>query len=178
MTFFDLVRTRRSTRTFLAHGLDETAIARILDVAKRAPSAGNLQAYGVVVVRDPERRRRLSAGALGQAWVAQAPAVLVFVAVPDRSRERYGARGAELFAVQDATIAAAHAQLAAHALGLGTVWIGAFDDDAVRGAIGAPPSVQPTSMLVLGHPAEAPVPTERRVLSELARREIWGGEGW
>lgn len=178
MTFFDLVRARRSTRAFLTHDLDDNSIGRVLDVADRAPSAGNLQAYGVVVVRDPERRRRLSEAALGQVWVSQAPVVLVFVAVPDRSRERYGARGADLFAVQDATIAAAHAQLAAHALGLGTVWVGAFDDEAVRAAIGAPASARPTSLLAIGHPAEPPTPTERRALSDLARREAWGGESW
>lgn len=178
MTFFDLIRARRSTREFLTKDVDAPALARVLDAANRAPSAGNLQAYGVVVVRDADRRRRLSEAALGQAWIARAPVVFVFLAVPERSKERYGGRGAEVYALQDATIAAAHAQLAAHALGLGTVWVGAFEDDAVRDALAAPREVRPTSLLVMGHPAEPPTPSERRALSDLARRETWNGAGW
>jgi nitroreductase len=97
--------------------------------------------------------------------------VLVFFRNPARSRRKYGRRGEELYACQDATIAAAHAQLAAHAQGLATVWVGAFDDEAVSAAVGAPEGLRPSSLLVIGYPAETPEPTPRRSLRELVRRE-------
>jgi len=137
----------------------------------RAPSGGDLQAYEVVVVRTPERRRDLARAAYGQDFVAGAPVVLVFFMHPARSAAKYGHRGEALYACQDTTIAAAHAQLAAHALGLATVWVGAFDDEAVCRAVDAPRGLRPSSLLVIGHAAEAPEVTPRRPLSELVHRE-------
>ncbi len=97
--------------------------------------------------------------------------VLVFCADHMRSAAKYGKRGVELYAVQDATIAAAYCQLAASALGLATVWVGAFDPEIAREAIGAPDQVTPVAIVPIGYPAEAPEPTPRRRLAELVRQE-------
>lgn len=141
MDFFKVLGTRHSVRAFEDRPVDGEAIVQILDAMNTAPSAGDLQAFEVVVVKDPERRERL-AEAAHQPYVAQAPVVLAFFIDPERSRKTYGARGARLYALQDATIAAAYAQLAAQALGLAT-----------------------------GHPAERPGPTPRRDIEELVQRE-------
>jgi nitroreductase len=176
--FFDVIRSRRSVRAYRDADVSEDDLARVLDAMNHAPSAGDLQAYEVVVVRSPERRGRLARAAYHQAFVAAAPVVLVFFMHRARSRAKYGERGARLYACQDATIAAtiaaAHAQLAAHALGLATVWVGAFDDEAVRQAVDAPVGLHPSSLLVVGHPAELPEPTPRRPLADLVRRETFG----
>jgi nitroreductase len=155
-------------RAFEPREVEPARLERILMAANRAPSAGNLQAYQIVVVRAPGRRRALAGAACGQAFVADAPIVLVFCADPERSAERYGRRGAELFAVQDATIAAAYAQLAAAALGLGSTWVGAFDEAAAAAVVGG---LRPVCLLPLGYPAEKPEASSRRGLGDLVHDE-------
>jgi len=97
--------------------------------------------------------------------------VVVFLANPDRNRPKYGARGAELYSLQDTTIACAYAQLAATAAGLGTCWIGAFDEDKVRHVVKAPAAWRPVAILPIGVPAEPAGPRERRALSDLVHQE-------
>ncbi|NIR61305.1 MAG: nitroreductase [Gammaproteobacteria bacterium] len=136
-------------------------------MACAAPSAGDLQSYRIVVVRDRERRRRLRALAHDQPFVSEAPVCLVFCADGLRAAERFGARGAQLYALQDATIAAAYAQLAIVAAGMGSTWIGNFDDAGMSAMFELDPEVRPVAMLSVGYPAELPDLTPRRRLEEL-----------
>ncbi|HEY3283143.1 MAG TPA: nitroreductase family protein [Armatimonadota bacterium] len=173
MELFELFAARRSVRAFETREVEEGKLSRILEAVNSAPSAGNLQGYGVVVVRDPEARARLAKAAGGQGFLTQAPVVLVFCADARRSGERYGPRGEGLYCVQDATIACTYAMLAARDLGLATVWVGAFFDDAVSEVIGIAPPLRPVAMLPIGYPAEAPSPRPRRPLGELTHQERW-----
>lgn len=170
MEFFEVLEKRYSVRAYKPDPIDDATLTKILEAINSAPSAGNLQAYEVIVVRDPERKRQLARAAWDQMFIAQAPVVLVFVANPERNK-RYGRRGAELYCLQDATIACAYAQLAAVALGLGSCWIGAFDDDAVRKVVGIPANMRPVAVLPIGVPADTPEPRERRPLSDLVHEE-------
>ena len=119
--FRQLIERRRSIRRFETVAIDEEKIREILDSARLAPSAGNLQSYRVLVVRSAEKRGALAEAAYGQSFLAQAPVVLAFVAMPDVAAARYADRGRDLYAVQDATIAATFAMLTATTLDLGTV---------------------------------------------------------
>jgi nitroreductase len=165
--FFEVVNQRRSIRVFTPDQIEESSLEKILHAANRAPSAGNLQGYGIYLVRDAHIRNRLARAALDQEFIAQASVVLVFCAHPARSSGRYGHRGETLYALQDATIACTYAMLAATALGLGSVWVGAFHEDGVRHAIGLPPGFRPVALLPIGYPAENPYRTSRRDLKEL-----------
>jgi nitroreductase len=165
----EAIRTRRSTRAFRPAPVREADIDRVLEAARLAPSAGNLQAYEIILVT-PDALSVLAMAAPGHPGVTQAAAALVFCADRNRSSARYGRRGASLFAVQDATIACAYAQLAATELGLATLWIGAFDDDAVRERFGIEAGLSPIAILLLGHSAERPAPVGRRAIGELVRR--------
>lgn len=167
MEFFETLKKRHSIRAFAATPVEQEKLRMVLQAANQAPSAGNLQAYEVYLVTSERPRRALARASLGQGFVAQAPVALVFCAHPARCVPRYGQRGRRLYAVQDATIACAFAMLAATALGLATVWVGAFDDEAVRSAIGAPEGLLPVSILPLGHAAEKPESTPRRQLQDL-----------
>ncbi len=173
MDLFEAVQRRRSVRAYQPRAVELDKLHRILACALAAPSAGNLQAYAVVVVADPDARRALARAALDQEFVAQAPVVLVFFQDPARSALRYGRRGAELYSLQDATIACAYAQLAATALGLASCWVGAFDEQAVRRLVKAPGDLRPVALLTVGYPAEAPGPTGRRSPHELVRWETF-----
>lgn len=167
MDFFEMVRTRRSVRQFSNQNVPEGLVQRILEAARCAPSAGNLQAYEIYIVRDPERKAELVRIAFGQEFLAQAAVVLIFCSHAERSRVRYGERGERLYCLQDATIACTFAMLAASALGLATVWVGAFDEEAARRLIGAPKGVVPVAMLPLGYAAESPPQRPRRQLQDL-----------
>ena len=100
-------------------------------------------------------------------FLAQAPVVLVFCAHGARSAGRYSERGANLYAVQDASIACTYAMLAATALGLSTVWVGAFDEQRVREVVGASSAERPVSMLPLGYAAGPSRNRPRRSLQDL-----------
>lgn len=170
MEFRDLVAGRRSTRQFTSQEIAPEALAALLETVSIAPSAGNLQACDVYLVADERQRALLSRAAHDQAFVIQAPVVLVFCASPSRSVPRYGHRGAELYALQDATIACTFAMLAATDLGLASTWVGAFDEVAVSTALDLPPDQRPVALLPVGHPAEWPDPRPRRSLSDLVHR--------
>ena len=150
----------------------ETAkLDKILAAAIAAPSAGNLQAYEIVVVRQAATRSLLAEAAHGQAFLAQAPVVQVFLADPASRAARYAVRGQRLFCVQDATIAATHAQLAATALGLCSCWVGAFDDRRAGQVLAAPERLRPVCLLAIGYGAEQPERTPRRHISDLVHHE-------
>ncbi|MDW8100224.1 MAG: nitroreductase family protein [Anaerolineae bacterium] len=169
MDVFECIRQRRSIRAYQDRPVPEDALRQILEAINAAPSAGNLQAYQVFLVRDAAKRRALAQASGDQEFVAQAPVVLVFCTDAARSAWRYGQRGERLYALQDATIACAYAQLAAVALGLGTVWVGAFQDEAVIRALNLPHGLHPIAILPIGYPAESPAPTPRRALSDLVQ---------
>jgi nitroreductase len=171
--YFEIVKRRRSVRRFLDHAVEPEKLEQILECARAAPSAGNLQAYAIVVVRSADRRRALAQAALDQEFIAEAPIVLVFLQDIERARSRYGRRGEALYSVQDAAIACTHAQLAATALDLASCWVGAFHVDAVRDLLRAPEAMPPVAILPIGYPAEEPSPTGRRPASELIRVETY-----
>jgi nitroreductase len=171
VSFFEVVATRQSVRAFSATAVEADKVRQILEASNQAPSAGNLQAYEIYVVTQPARRRALAEAALHQNFIASAPIVFVFCAHPARSERRYGKRGVQLYSVQDATIACCFAMLAATALGLASVWVGAFNEGSVSRALGAPKSVVPVALLPVGYAAEEPAPTSRRNLSQLVHYE-------
>ena len=167
MDLFDVIHSRQSVRAYQARDVETDKLNTILSTLLKAPSAGNLQAFKVYVVRDARRKLALAAAALNQEFLAQAPVVLVFCADRERSASRYHQRGEQLYSLQDATIAVAYAQLAAVALGLATCWVGAFDDQPVTRIMEVPPSQHPIAMLPIGYAAELPSPTSRRPLTDM-----------
>ncbi len=96
---------------------------------------------------------------------------LDFFANPSRSGRRYGSRGEQLYCIQDATIAAAFAQLAAAAQGLASVWVGAFDDATVKKVCNASEQLKPVAILPIGYPAAKPSAGGRRFLQDLVKEE-------
>jgi nitroreductase len=165
--FFEVLRMRRSVRAFEDRPLEEEKLQRILAAANSAPSAGNLQAYEIVIVRDEALKRALVPAVYNQGFVAEASVVLIFCAHQQRSEAKYGPVGGEFFALQDATIACAYAELAVAALGLGTVWIGALDVPQITRLTGIPSVWKPIALLPIGYRGQSPLPTPRRRLDEL-----------
>ena len=172
MDVFSAIDKRRSVRTFRPLPIEEAKLGQLLNAINLAPSAGNLQAYEVVLVRDAARRMRLARASFGQDFVSQAPVCLVFLANPKRSATDYGERGKRLYCIQDATIAVSYAQLSATALGLATCWVGAFDDSGVLEAVEAKKTgLFPVAVLPIGYAAEDPPAAGRRELEDLLHEE-------
>jgi nitroreductase len=167
MEFFDVLRSRHSIRAFSPDPVDSQQVAMILDAANAAPSAGNRQAYEIYLAESVARRAALAEAVPNMPFLNAAPLVLVFCASPERSVSRYGDRGRNLYSVQDATISCTYAMLAAAALGLGSVWVGAFREDPVRQALEIPLAFLPVAILPIGHPAEKPETRARRPVAEL-----------
>jgi len=171
MEFFDVLNERHSVRAYTTQSIEPEKLQQILEAINRAPSAGNLQAYEVYLVCDEKRKTALAKSARGQDFLAQADVVLVFCTNAARSAGKYGRRGTDLYCLQDATIACTFGMLAATALGLSTVWVGAFDEEKARQAIDAPEGQRPVAMLPVGYPAEFPRNSPRRSLNDLLHVE-------
>ena len=167
MDFFDALTTRQSIRAYSDQPIEEDKLQRILQAANRAPSAGNRQAYEIYLVHSLALRQKLAKAAGDQEFLAQAPFVLVFCTHPARNADRYAQRGEMLYSVQDATIACTFAMLAATALGLGSVWVGAFNEEAVRQILDIAAGQRPVAMLPIGYAAELPLRRARRTLDDL-----------
>ena len=161
MDFFELIKKRRSVRAYKDKTVEEEKLKKIIDTCLSAPSAGNLQAYEIFVVKSIEKRKALAKAAYGQDFIIEAPVSLVFFANPKRNMDRYRKRGEELYSIQDATIAASFAMLAAVELELSSVWVGAFDDDSVIKIFGLK-ELRPVAILPIGYSNEEPIKTPRR----------------
>ncbi len=167
MDFWETVAARHSVRRFTAENVTDEQVRRLLETAVLAPSAGNRQPWHFVVVRDPAVRQALAAAAYGQGFVAQAPVVIVVCAEPGQSAARYGDRGAHLYCLQDTAAAITYILLGAAALGLGTCWVGAFDEGYAAEALSLPARLRPVALIPVGHPAETPRRPARRPVGQV-----------
>jgi nitroreductase len=167
MEFNEVIAKRRSVRHFNTRiDVTDDQVRALLGAAVTAPSAGNIQPWRFYVLRSAESRERL-AQAMGQRWATAAPVIVVVCVDPRPCAARYGERGERLYAIQDSAAAVHGILLTAVDLGLASCWIGAFDDDAVREAIGAPLPLTPVAVLPVGLSAEAAAKPARRPLEEV-----------
>jgi nitroreductase len=168
MNFTQLLKNRRSIRTYLKKEVEEEKIKKILAMVNLAPSAGNLQAYKIFVIRDKKIIEEITKNAPGLSYFENLPPLLfVFCANQKESESRYGKRGFLLYAIQDATIACTYAQLAACDLGLGSCWIGAFDEEKIKEILKT--NLLPVAILTVGYPDENPPRRGRKKIEEIAK---------
>lgn len=176
MEFDQLTRDRRSVRAFRADPVADETVERLLAAAVRAPSAGNLQAWEFLVVRDGETKRRLAHAALEQTFVAEAPVVIVTCRNLIRNSFRYGARGRDFYSLTDASCASMLLLLAARNEGLGACFVGAYRETEVARILGLPSHVRPVGIIPVGYADESPPPASRLPLSEVVHYKTFGGK--
>ncbi len=152
---FDAMRETHAVRQFTTVPVPEPTLTRILEAACWAPSAGNLQPWYFYVVQNAALKQRLAEACHGQHQVAEAPTVVVVMADPARSNERYGERGAQLFCLQDTAAATQNLLLAATGLGVASCWVGGFDERRVQELVEAPPRLRAVAIVCLGYSNEA-----------------------
>ena len=166
MDFFEVINARHSIRKYAGTPVEEEKLQTILKTITKAPSTIDLQGYEIYVVRLLEQRQRLVKAAGGQAFLSEAPVILVFCANPARLSAWYKKRGESLYSVQEATIACTYAMLTAKALGLDSVWVGGFDEAEVQEILHIPLNLRPVAMLPVGYAAMQSEIRSRRDLVE------------
>lgn len=171
MDVFEAIKGRRSIRAFQNRDVPPETVDRLIDAARWAPSAGNIQPWEFIIVRKPETKRRLAEAALEQTFIEEAPVVIVVCADENRSSQGYGIRGKTLYCLQDTAAAIQNIHLAAYALGLGSCWVGAFREDEAKKILKTPEGVRPIAIIPVGYPAEKPQPRNRRPINQITHYE-------
>jgi SagB-type dehydrogenase family enzyme len=130
-------------------------LKEVLRAGHMAPSAGNLEGRDFIIIKDRVVKELLCMAALNQYFIMSAPVCIVVCANVSRSAARYGKRG-ELYSVQDASASIMNMMLMAQDLGLGTCWVGAFNEQAVTQLLSIPAGVRPVALIPIGYPDESP----------------------
>ncbi len=167
MDILEAIKDRRSIRTYVRRQVEDEKLLRVLEAARLAPSARNMQEWKLIIVKDKTTREKLMKAAGNQVFVAQAPIVIVACGV----LADYTMRCGQLSYPVDVAIAVDHMTLQAHAEGLGCCWVCAFSEPEVKEILGIPAEVRVVNLLTMGYPAEHPAPRARKELAELVSYE-------
>lgn len=171
------IKTRRSVRNYAARPLPDDVLARLTAALRAAPSACNLQPWHFIFVHDEDLRRALAQASFKQSWMAEAPVIVVACGLPEQAYKHMGGHGNS--ADIDVAIAVDHLTLAAVAEGLGTCWIGAFDEAQVKRLLGIPAGVKVVALTPLGYPASPGLnhplgERDRKAVAEIISVDQWG----
>lgn len=159
----DKIFTERfSCRSFLKKEVPEEYIKVILNAGIWAPSAGNLQPWRFLVIKNRELKEKLTEVAYEQEFISEAPFVIVVIALPEESAARYGDRGRNLYSIQDTAAAIQNMLLQASILGLGSCWVGAFSEEKAKGVLNLGKNERPVAILPFGFPGEFPPSFRKR----------------
>ena len=164
MKIIDAMKTRRSIRKYKRTPIAHETLIRMLEAARWAPSGGNRQPWEFIVVKNPDVRRKVADLTPGGKFLADAQVMIAVVIDPDRDPRHY---------IEDGAIVTTHILLAAHALGVGSCWVGAFDsayEADVKDILQAPSDFRIASLNSLGYPAEERT-KERKTLKDLVHYE-------
>ena len=170
MDVMEAIKKRISVRNFLDKPVEEDKLKLILEAARLAPSARNIQEWIFIVIKDKTIRQKLMQAAKNQASVGEAPVVIACCATITDYKMTCG----QLAHPIDLAIAITHMVLEATELGLGTCWVGAFYEDKVKEILGIPGEVCVVELLALGY-AKPGIKSEkiRKGLKEIIRYEHW-----
>jgi len=175
MDVFDAIRSRRSIRKYKDKQVPWDNIITIMQAGKYAPSAGNLQNWKFIYVKTDEKRKAIADACLHQEWMEMAPVYIVVVAEPAKMERYYGTRGARLYTIQGCAAAIENMLLTAHSLGLGTCWVGAFDEDEMFRILNLPEEKIVQGIITIGYADEAPEPPPKYRIEHMAFAEKWWG---
>ena len=167
MDFYEVIRTRRSVRSFKKDAIPEEVLKRVLEAARVAPSGGNRQPWKFILVKDDALKQEMISVCNNQRFIAEAP--LIVVACGQRLPTNRGGYMGELGMLLDVAITFTHLILAARVEGLGTCWIGAFDNDEIKKLLEVPEGYEVVAATPLGYPSEDVFtePRNRKSLDEI-----------
>ena len=165
MSVLEIIQKRQSIRRYKEDPIPEEVLLRVLEAARLAPSGKNLQPWKFIIVKDKALREKLASASAGQFFIAKAPVIIVGCGFPDNCYARMG-RYMKSWPV-DVTIALEHLILQAQEEGLGTCWIGSFEEEEVKAILNIPENVRVLALTPLGYPNESPPFRRRKTLEEI-----------
>jgi nitroreductase len=170
MDVYDAIYGRRSIRSFDGdRDVPSELVEKLLEAACQAPSAGNVQPWLFMAIRDSALKSRLVVAARGQEFIRQAPVVVAVCANLQVASGSYGLRGTKLYAIQDTAAATENLLLAAYAEGLGSCWVGAFDEEMAAQALDLPSHVRPVALVPIGFAKKDRRKPSKKPISEVTR---------
>lgn len=184
MDTLDTIRTRRSIRKFSGKPVEPEKLQAVLEAARLAPSWANMQCWRFVVIRDAGMKEKISELSYVESFfapkgyktnpaqkaLAEAPVVIVACAEPLDSGDLRG----QQYYMTDVGIATENLMLAAHALGLGSVFVGVFDEEQLGELLDIPPGIRIVGLFPLGYPQEEQkAGPARKPLEEIVYNEKW-----
>ncbi len=185
MELFDAIQTRRSIRKFSGRAVEDEKLRAVLEAVRMAPSWANFQCWRLVIVRDKAMKETISGLSYVESYfapkgyksnpsmkaLAEAPVVLVLCADPDRS----GTMRGQTYYLVDSGLAAQNLMLAARGLGLGTVYVGVYDEEKIKSALNIPEEIRVVGLFPLGYPVEEKKEgPARKPVEEFCFNERWG----
>lgn len=169
MDVLNAIQNRRSIRKYSTRIVEEEKLLKVLEAGRLSPSASNRQSWKFIVVKDAEIRKRLTEAAGGQTFVGEAPIILVACGTDPDGVMMCGQHRCSV----DLSIATAYMILEAYEQGLGTCWLGRFDEKRAKEILNIPNDVRVITMTPLGYPAEIPSPRPRKKLEEVVCYDYW-----
>lgn len=166
MDVLEAIKGRRSIRRFKNSPLPSSLLSALEDSLLEAPSAGNLQSRRFYFVFRGETGGQIARAADHQDFIQDAPLAVVCCANM-KLASHYGERGRTLYCLQDVAASIENLMLVAYSFGLGTVWVGAFDETEVSKILSLPDYIRPVAIVPVGYPDENP-PSPGRVGREHA----------
>jgi len=163
MDVFTAISQRSSVRAYKGIDVEEEKLKRILEAARLSPSASNRQDWRFIVVRDKETKKKLAKAAFGQSFIGEAPVVIVACGTEPKTIMACGQPAHTV----DVSIACAFMILQAYELGLGTCWIGAFEEGEVKKILNVPKEVRVVAMTPLGYPNQPRSQKVRKSLNKI-----------
>lgn len=167
------IATRRTIRKYLEKPVEFEKLGHILDAGRFAPSAGNVQDVKFILVTETAKQQKLAEACTEQYWIGQAPILIIVCSNPEKSERLYGKLGNK-YSLQNGSAAIQNMLLAAQDQGLGSAWIGAFQEEKVKDALGIPENVIVHGIIPVGYPAETPAMPLRMTLEQTVYIEGWG----
>ncbi len=152
----DLIKSRRTIKDFSPKYVPWEMTAKVLDAARHAPSCGNVQNWKFIVVYEPAIKQSMAEACYGQYEIMQAGVLIVVCAEPEKAERYYGIRGERLYSVQNCAAAIQNMLLEAESIGLGTRWVGGFDEEAIKSILFIPEEVRPQAIIALGYAKDVP----------------------
>lgn len=152
MEFFEVIKKRHCTRSFDPDKeISQDNLDKIIEAGKSAPSAGGIYPTDFAIAKDQKQKESLAQAALGQNFISKAPVVIVIFADLEKTAQKYGEKGRNLYAIQDSAAATENIFLAAIALGLSACWVGAFDEEKVQKILNLSSHHRPLTIMPVGY---------------------------
>ncbi|MBS3112561.1 nitroreductase family protein [Candidatus Woesearchaeota archaeon] len=174
MKIIDIIKKRRSIREFLDKQVEFHKIVDVIEAGMHAPSAGNLQNWKFIIIRDQEKREQIAEACVEQYWISLAPVMIIICSENERAERYYEERGVNFYNIQNCAAAAQNMLLMATELGLSSCWIGAFNEDRIKSLLLIPENVKINIILPIGYSNTKPEEKHMLDIKELFYYEEWG----